>query len=162
MGADKHTCPRRSEIGQRYEEGKDAFTVRGIGIGGGKWRCCSYCGSMHPDDVMAGLSDGTMGAGPTDKNYKAYIFTPATPEQIKRKELEIDARLAMLDDSHNKENHKLHDMIAARSGADIGKFYFQHLSVDQRRQFLDLVNSGTMVIGYPGHFYTLPFFIRRG
>ena len=40
-----------------------------------------------------------------------------------------------------------------------GKFYFQHLSAEQQRQFVDLLNSKTLNIGYPGHFYTRPFFI---
>jgi hypothetical protein len=38
------------------------------------------------------------------------------------------------------------------------KFYYQHLSADQRREFVELLNDGTMRVGYPGHFYRLPFF----
>lgn len=41
------------------------------------------------------------------------------------------------------------------------KFYFQHLSVQQQDEFIDLVNSRSMKIGYPGHFYVLPFFCGR-
>lgn len=43
-----------------------------------------------------------------------------------------------------------------------GKFYFQHLSVDQRYAFLALLKNKALKIGYPGHFYVLPFFIVRG
>lgn len=39
-----------------------------------------------------------------------------------------------------------------------GKFYFQHLSAEQRQEFVDLLNARTMNIGYPGRFYVLPFF----
>jgi hypothetical protein len=69
--------------------------------------------------------------GPTDKSYKAYLDNPWA------------------------------------------KFYFQHLSPEQRRAFIDMLNvknghadlapEGTpaMNIGYPGRFYTEPFFMVR-
>lgn len=59
-----------------------------------------------------------------------------------------------------------------------GKFYFQHLSEDQRREFVELYNErprrqyddrggfevvadGTsqVAVGFPGYFYVLPFFM---
>lgn len=42
-----------------------------------------------------------------------------------------------------------------------GKFYFQHLSNDQRIEFIKLLNDKKVNIGYPGYFYNLPFFITR-
>jgi hypothetical protein len=42
------------------------------------------------------------------------------------------------------------------------KFSFQHLSEDQRREFIDRLNAHTIHIGYPGRFYVLPFFATRG
>ena len=42
------------------------------------------------------------------------------------------------------------------------KFYFQHLSQDERTRFVDLFNAGTLKIGYPGRFYVVPFFMRFG
>lgn len=41
------------------------------------------------------------------------------------------------------------------------KFYFQHLSEEQRQEFFELLRDGRLTIGYPGHFYVLPFFIGR-
>lgn len=41
-----------------------------------------------------------------------------------------------------------------------GKFYLQHLSEAQRREFFDLYKDKTMKVGYPGYFYVLPFFMR--
>lgn len=43
-----------------------------------------------------------------------------------------------------------------------GKFYFQHLDLKQRRLFIDLYNASprTFTVGYPGHFYVPPFFVR--
>lgn len=40
------------------------------------------------------------------------------------------------------------------------KFYFQHLSQEQQKEFVDMLNEKRLKIGYPGHFYVLPFFIR--
>jgi len=39
------------------------------------------------------------------------------------------------------------------------KFYFMHLSRDQKQRFVDLYNDRTMNVGYPGDFYTSPFFM---
>lgn len=36
-------------------------------------RTCSYCGSMHPDDVIELVRSGNAEIVPTDKNYKAYV-----------------------------------------------------------------------------------------
>ena len=41
------------------------------------------------------------------------------------------------------------------------KFYFQHLPYEDRRNFLDLLNTRKLNIDYPGHFYVLPFFIHK-
>jgi hypothetical protein len=41
------------------------------------------------------------------------------------------------------------------------KFYYQHLSEAQRREFVDLLAAGQMKVARGG-FYVLPFFIRRG
>lgn len=114
----KHACPRRREIGAvptTYPD-EDTWTKRD-----GFW-CCSYCGSIHPDDLIRIMqTNGEL--GPTDKAYKVYVST---------------------------------------SDKRWGKFYFQHLSLEQRHQFIDLYNANprTFTIGYPGHFYVTPFFVR--
>lgn len=41
------------------------------------------------------------------------------------------------------------------------KFYFQHLDEAGQARFIELVNAGKMKIGYPGYFYTLPYFCAR-
>lgn len=43
-------------------------------------------------------------------------------------------------------------------GAD-GKFYFSHLSREERQEFVELMNAKKLNIGMPGHFYVLPFFV---
>ena len=128
-------CPRRAETGSTAYLPDTWHEREG-------WRRCSYCGSMHPDDFTAITRAGVAELGPTDKNYKVYVDTP---------------------------------------GGSHGKFYFQHLSEEQRREFVDLYNarprrtysdtgmtfavtgaSTGMAVGYPGHFYVLPFFMGRG
>lgn len=41
-----------------------------------------------------------------------------------------------------------------------GKFYFQHLDDAQEQKFVDMLNAKTLKLGYPGHFYVAPFFVR--
>ena len=45
-------------------------------------------------------------------------------------------------------------------GFSHAKFYFQHLSVEQKQRFVEIYNEGKMKVGFPGHFYSLPFFMR--
>jgi len=44
-------------------------------------------------------------------------------------------------------------------GVGSGKFYFQHLSEPQMLRFIELYNSQTMKVAYPGYFYVSPFFM---
>lgn len=54
------------------------------------------------------------------------------------------------------KNYKAY--LDAPDGGTVGKFYFQHLSNEQRDEFVTLHNDKTMKIGYPGHFYVRPYF----
>lgn len=40
------------------------------------------------------------------------------------------------------------------------KFYFQHLSLEEKHKFIELYNDKTMKLEYPGDFYVLPFFMQ--
>jgi hypothetical protein len=46
--------------------------------------------------------------------------------------------------------------------SDGGKFYYQHLSNDQQKDFVAMLNAGQVTYGYPGHFTVLPFFVGVG
>lgn len=50
------------------------------------------------------------------------------------------------------------------SGVRDGKFYFQHFSEEDMHQFIDILNARNPKtrIGYPGHFYVMPFFMAKG
>lgn len=41
------------------------------------------------------------------------------------------------------------------------KFYFQHLSVEQQDEFIELHNAQQIKFGHPGGFYVTPFFAQR-
>lgn len=45
-------------------------------LGEDEWRedqTCSYCGSINPEVFMAGIEDGSIILGPTDKSTKVYV-----------------------------------------------------------------------------------------
>jgi hypothetical protein len=56
------------------------------------------------------------------------------------------------------KNYKVYLQGNANLRAPGIKFYFQHLSAAQRTRFIELLNQRTVKIGFPGHFYVLPFF----
>ena len=39
------------------------------------------------------------------------------------------------------------------------KFYFQHLSDDEKHKFIGILNDGKIKFGHPGNFYVKPYFI---
>jgi hypothetical protein len=117
-------CPRRLEDG-RAREGSDTWRENGT---------CSYCGSLHPDVLMAAIEAGEVTLGPTDKSYKIYV----SPKEG----VELTPPRAHLLPKH-------------------AKFYFQHLSKEQQDRFIAVHNEKRMSIDYPGHFYVTPFFAHR-
>ncbi|MEZ0089953.1 hypothetical protein [Streptacidiphilus sp. EB129] len=179
MTVDQHTCPRRAETGRDNPD--SPFHGSGINLdtwhtGGGligqedAGLSCSYCGSLHPDRFMELVREGWI-VEPTDKSYKAYLGKPLTAgEKTERKEKWL-ARFT--DDEivagaqargETPEQHRaglaeFYDRDAHVNSAGMqAKFYFQHLSPEQRSEFIELHNSRRMAIGTPGYFYTRPFF----
>lgn len=167
--SEKQRCPRRIESPNPLAYGGEHALPddweRRHGADGP--RACSYCGSLHPDDFMAAVRDGLAELGPTDKSYKVYVVIQSilyTPRQYRLVDgVETDIKEYAPAPAHLK-------------------FYFQHLNVDQRREFVDLYNErprrqyssedmtfevveeGTskVNVGYPGYFYQLPFFMGKG
>lgn len=134
---------------------------------------CSYCGSIEPNFFMGVIEQGAE-IGPTDKNYKVYVEVPnENPGEL------------IIVGSANFDKQGCHgwvpaedvvDEIFKRSGSERGthtkwvqlglrgpkqtlKFYFQHLSSEQKHKFVQLLNERKLNIGMPGHFYVTPFFI---
>lgn len=136
------TCPRRmSEMGPwEREENLDAWLQddrdREEIVQPDPGPCCSFCGSLHPEEFLKLISEGWV-VEPTDKTYKAYL-TQA---------VEGAKRVAAPGEP----------LPSARSGR--AKFYYQHFSEEQMRRFVDLYNDGTMRLAHPGYFYQMPFFM---
>lgn len=130
-------CPSRKENPGpwTYDSGPDHWE-KGTSLADHRdderFRCCSFCGSVHPDDFMRFLKEGWI-LGPTDKNYKAYLGEPIEPYNLLGT-IEISSK-------------------------DVGKFYYEHLSEGQRKEFVDMLNQKAIKIGYPGHLYVRPFFV---
>lgn len=59
------------------------------------------------------------------------------------------------------KNYKAYVSASEKVGPNGDKFYFQHLSVEQRKALVDMVNARTIHFGHPGGFYRLPFFMVR-
>lgn len=170
-------CPRRMSIWGPWErkEGLDSWAGRGgitsqqeIGL------TCSFCGSLHPDRFMDLIRQHWV-VVPTDKNYKAYLGRPLTAgekAQRKRQWMEAEHGIAKAIRDLGAREGKTPEQITAdlehewpasegplmASHGQEAKFYYQHLSEAQRRDFISLYNAGEMTVGYPGHFYRLPFF----
>lgn len=103
------------------------------------WReddTCSFCGSLNPATFMARLAAGTEELVPTDKNYKVYVR------------------------NRGGESFKQEQTWETREIEET-KFYFAHLSEDERRAFVEMLNGKKLALAYPGHFYRLPFFCVR-
>lgn len=49
--------------------------------------------------------------------------------------------------------------VAPRGNRRESKFYFEHLSIEQRHKFIELLNTKKLRLGEPGFFYRLPFFM---
>lgn len=157
------TCGRQGEGPQGFG-GPKAFWERD--------GTCSYCGSLRPELFFEAVEAGAE-VGPTDKNYKAYIDTPNPDEGkpvytggrsgpvfeadgITRKpDLPDD-----LTDAEIAAGRYSRDYFGPAEATRHSKFYFQHLDAAGQARFIDLLNSGRMKVGYPGHFYRLPFFTR--
>ena len=122
---------------------------------------CSYCGSLNPDILMARIEAGDVELGPTDKSYKVYIenkggagfkqsYRDCVPDKSVIDGKEVTTKCTGPDTC-------THWTTRERSST---KFYFQHLSEDQKKRFVELLNEKKIRIGAPGHFYTKPFFIK--
>ncbi len=179
MDEQRQTCPRRmSEFGPwERAEGLDQWTTGHGAIGQDRvGPSCSFCGSLHPDRFMELVREGWV-VEPTRKSYKANLSEPVTDEQgaaRRNRWMEADAIARAIRELGERDG-KTPAQIQADldrewterqepllQGERSAKFYYQHLSDEQQAEFIELVNSDRIAIGYPGYFYRLPYFCRRG
>lgn len=177
MADERQTCPRRmSDFGPwERTEGLDSWRA-GRAMGGSEsvGLSCSFCGSLHPDRFMELVREGWI-VGPTDKSYKAYLESPLSDEEkaARRERWTTGDSIAQALRRQGQRDGKTAEQIQADldiewernaahwlHGTQTAKFYYQHLSEDQRDEFIELINSRRMQIGYPGRFYVLPFFAQ--
>lgn len=137
-----HVCPRRSEVFSPDDHTQDTWREDGS---------CSFCGSMNPDTFMERLEAGDVRLAPTDKNYKVYVENEGGT-QFKQ----------TYRDCSGKECNKGPDECTHWVTREVShsKFYFQHLSDEQKDRFITLLNEKKLKLGYPGYFYSIPFFCR--
>lgn len=159
------TCPRRIEEPGPWEHaiGLDSWRPpRNNDMLGGHVRTCSFCGSMHPDDLMEGLRSGGLLLGPTDKDYKVYVHEAVDEAMLGRARAKARQQGEQIGVAFEQlDEHVRIQTLAASHGRDVGKFYFMHLAEEQKREFIELLNVRRFQIGYPGFFYVMPYFIVR-
>lgn len=170
---DEFLCPRRDEHGLM---GEHPFKIPAKD----HWReptkmrphrTCSFCGSLHPMDFMVAMLNGAL-VTPTDKDYKAYIdlphpdpegsklisvvdyqppptgFVPVTPAQAK-------------EHGWGERESPIFGLWSKNGPTDRAKFYFPHLDTAQAQKFIEALNARWIKLAAPGHFYVLPFFVKR-
>ncbi len=133
------TCGRRAETFGVAMNEKDADHIRDDGT-------CSYCGSLDPDILMARIEAGTIILEGSDKNYKVYLKVPEGAEMLKQSH--------RIDDDRTGDRSK---WVWQTDDVNHGKFYFQHLSDEQKKRFVDLWNERKI----QNSMYVMPFFMVR-
>jgi hypothetical protein len=110
---------------------------------------CDYCGSLLAGAFMDRLEAGDVVLVPTDKDYKVYVRNDGG---------------ALFRQSHRTDDARTADQsqwVWATREVSETKLYFEHLSEEQGRRFVELLNAGRLKLDFPGHFYRLPFFVRQ-
>lgn len=81
LQGEAQTCQRRmSEAGPwEYKEGIDVWHKRDGEDGP---RTCSFCGSVHPNDVIEIIKGGGTTEKATGKSYKGYLYRGATQTHL--------------------------------------------------------------------------------
>jgi len=129
------------------------------------WReddTCSYCGSLNPNTLMQRIESGDVELTPTDKSYKIYVDNTVGSKLFKiryRKDCNCEfPRNLTSDQITEKVEACPHWITEERTHT---KFYFQHLSEEQQKRFIEIYNDKKMKLKYPGYFYVRPFFCAR-
>lgn len=117
---------------------------------------CDYCGSLLPDVFMARLEAGDVELGTTSKNYKVYVHN-AGGESFRQSSRTDGSRATKPDGSPDQSTWSWQTRSIEQT-----KFYFQHLSAEQRQRFVELLNAKRIRFYGGFGFSALPFFVVRG
>lgn len=128
-------------------------------------RTCSYCGSIHPDDLFAALDAGTATLGPTDKNYKVYVTLP-NPHAGERRIVGMSTgeprgegwvKIGRAERRELKRSGASDQMRSVMWGVHAptvnAKLYTLHLDRENAARLRALINTGKAPVGPPGRFY---------
>jgi hypothetical protein len=146
-------CPRRQEGFSYGDPAND------------KWheidKDCTYCGSMNPDEFLERIRQGTIELGPTDKSYKVYVRNVGGEKFKHTSGKNVDEKVVVDGKEFSRK-----EIEWTTTESDDNKFYFVHLSQEQKKEFVELYNRSVteqnpslMKIGYPGHFCRFPYFM---
>lgn len=136
---------------------------------------CSYCGSLSPDRFMREVEAGTCRLGTTDKNYKVYVYLAEDqPDKLRcigssnakeqpgpdwKRPRDLTSLELQAEYLSARDNDWV--LIKPRGPVRHAKFYFQHLSLEQQKRFIELMNAKTLNFSGGYGFYRLPFFAAR-
>lgn len=165
-----HRCGRRDDgLLSRNDGAAPDFWQKRDG-----YRACSYCGSMHPDDLFAHIKAGTCQISGTDKNYKIYVDVAhpgkGTPSIFMSSTHEFAGGVLLTEElcdqhalnSYARANYIGHWVkIEPHHGRAHAKFYYQHFDEAQQQSFIDLYNLKKLPLEPRFGLYRLPYFATR-
>ena len=153
------TCPFCPKIFRWGRDDDSAAVAIKVGIGcadNAFWKLACHVNAVHPDMLMEcprrGESPHSV-EGLRDfwrKDMTCGYCGSMSPAEF-FKAVEAGCLVGPTDKSYKA--------YVTGPGHAHAKFYFQHLSIEDRAKFIDLYNSGVMKLGEPGHFYVRPFFV---
>lgn len=146
-------CPRM--------EGREEFVFQNMPDDG----TCTQCGSLLPDEFMRRLEAGDVALDPTDKSYKVYVINVGGAKFRQSHRTDKPSQPGEIMKDPRDQSHWTWET----NESDQCKFYFDHLSEDQKKRFVELYNDKKLKIrrynrdaeggfSFDGHFYVRPFF----
>lgn len=124
-------CPRRSEVPSVFKLPEHDHLMADS--------TCSYCGSLDGDVFMERLEADTIRLEGSDKNYKTYVQAVEGSPPLLQTYREMDAPPGVWTTREISQQ----------------KFYFMHLTAEQKQRFVELWNEGRA-----GGLYVLPYFMQ--
>ncbi len=160
-------CPRSGESARLLrKEHRDHWFMRD------GYRSCSYCGSMHPEDLFAAIDAGTAAISGTDKNYKIYVDMPAKMggkaiySSCSHETPGYTLLTTELCDQHGLDSYAREHYVGSwvkiedRSPKVHLKFYYQHLDEAGQDRFIEAFNAKKLKLNSFG-LYVAPYFARK-
>jgi hypothetical protein len=169
---DELWCPRRAEAPNRVP-GPDRWrnTPALVDASAAAGPTCSYCGSLEPGRFLDLIEAGWL-LEATAKDYKAYLHRRLSEQEIAQRQQDwlagtVAQAVRRVEEAAGKTPDEIDLLLARRWEKERGdwaatcaeaKMYYQHLSVEQKRRFIELFNNRTMQFTRLGRFTVDPYF----